>query len=127
MASVTFRPFVEDDLPQMFAWLRRAHVKKWYGSEPRSYLEGVAKYGGRAQPGGQVTACAFQVAGTDAGYVQKYRLEDFPGYRAALGLEGEGGVVGMDLFIGDEWRTSRGLGSLAIRRFFLEKVLADPS
>ncbi|HYC38827.1 MAG TPA: GNAT family N-acetyltransferase [Usitatibacter sp.] len=124
MARVAFRPLVEDDLALLFNWLSRPHVRRWYGAEPRSYLEVVAKYGPRAERGGDVDAFVIQVDGADAGYAQKYSLERFPEYRALLGLESEEGVVAMDLFLADEWRTGRGLGSFVIRRFVVDHVLA---
>ena len=125
MPQVAFRALVEEDLPQLFTWLARPHVRRWYSAEPRSYLEVAAKYGPRTRPGSAVRAFVIVVDGADAGYVQCYRLEDLPGYRALLGAEAETGVTGMDLFIGDEWRTGRGLGALLIRRFLHDHVLAD--
>lgn len=124
MATVEFRPFAEDDLPQLFAWLSRPHVRRWYGREPASYPELVAKYGPRAAPGSGVDAFVIRVDGADAGYIQKYRLGRFPEYRRLLGIEDDG-VAGMDLLLGDEWRCGHGLGPLAIRRFFDQHVLAD--
>ena len=127
MAKIAFRPLVEDDLALLFNWMARPHVRKWYAPEPRSFMEVMAKYGPRVDPASPVRAYVIQVDGADAGYIQKYSLADFPDYRHLLGLDGEAGMAGMDLYIGDEWRTGHGLGSLVIRRFFLDEVLADPA
>ena len=122
---VDFRPLAEDDLPTLFAWLARPHVRRWWGREPASYPELVAKYGPRARPGSSVDAFVVRVDGADAGYAQKYRIEAFPEYRRLAGLEGEEGVVGMDLLLADEWRCNQGLGAFVIRRFFHDVVMAD--
>lgn len=125
MTGIAFRPLAEADFPLLFTWLARAHVKRWYAPEPSSYMEVVARYRPRTLADNPVRAFIIRVDGADAGYIQKYPLAPFPEYRRRLDLEGEPGVMGMDLFLGDPWRTGLGLGSFAIRRFFLAEVLAD--
>jgi len=125
--SIGFRRLAESDFPLLFNWLARPHVKRWYAPEPRSFMELIARYGPRTLEDSPVEAFVIEVDGADAGYIQKYDVAIFESYRRALGLEGEQGVAGMDLFLGDEWRTGRGLGSFAIGRFFAGRVLADPS
>lgn len=127
MTAVAFRPLAETDFPLLFDWLARAHVKRWYATEPRSYLEVVAKYRPRTEAGSPVRAFIVQVDGVDAGYIQKYPMDTFPDYSDRLGLAGEAGVIGMDLLLGDEAATGAGLGSFVIRRFVVDEVLADPA
>jgi diamine N-acetyltransferase len=127
VARIAFRRLTEADLPLLFTWLARPHVKRWYATEPRSFMELAAKYAPRTRDDSDVEAFVIEVDGSDAGYIQKYDIARFPDYRRLLGLEGEEGVAGMDLLLGDEWRTGRGLGSFVIRRFVLDRVLADPS
>jgi ribosomal protein S18 acetylase RimI-like enzyme len=123
--EIAFRPLAEDDFALLFGWLARAHVKRWYAPEPRSFIELAARYRPRTEAANPVRAFIIRVDGADAGYIQKYPLAPFPEYRRRLGLEGEPGVMGMDLFLADEWRTGRGLGSFVIRRFAVDEVLAD--
>lgn len=125
MPQIEFRPLAESDLPLLFTWLARPHVAKWYAPSPLSFMEVAAKYGPRTVAGCDVDAYVIVVDGAQAGYIQKYRLEHFPEYRRLLGAGDEEGLAGMDLFLGDEWRTGHGLGTLVIRRFFLGQVLAD--
>lgn len=125
MPRIAFRPLVEADLALLFNWLARPHVKRWYAPEPRSFLELAAKYRPRTEPGSPVRAFILQVDDADAGYIQKYPLDLFPEYRRRLGLDDEPGVMGIDLFLADEWRIGRGLGSFVIRRFFVDEVLVD--
>jgi ribosomal protein S18 acetylase RimI-like enzyme len=120
MRELLFRELAEDDLPRLFDWLGRPHVRKWYAPQPTSFAEVLARYGPRTTEGSAVKAFIIQADGADAGYIQTYSIDEFPEYESSLGCEK--GVVGIDLFIGDDWRTRHGLGSQAIRRFVDEVV-----
>jgi RimJ/RimL family protein N-acetyltransferase len=117
---VEFRALAEDDLPQLFMWLRKPHVSKWYGAAPDTFAEVAAKYGPRTQEGNMVRAFIVAVDGRDVGYIQAYAIEDFPQYAADIGAER--GVEGVDIFLGEAGVVGRGIGSLAIRRFVDEVV-----
>src|SRR3954470_6561743 len=118
--QVAFRELVRDDLITLFDWLDRPHVRRWYSTAPSSFAEVAAKYGPRTEEGSAVRSFVIQADDADAGYIQAYSIDSFPDYERATGAEK--GVVGLDVFIADEWRTRHGLGSDAIRRF-VEQVL----
>jgi aminoglycoside 6'-N-acetyltransferase len=120
MREIVFRELTSDDFPALFTWLRRSHVKKWYAPEPTSFAEVMARYGPRTEPASAVKAFFIEADGADVGYIQTYSIDEFPEYESTLGCEK--GVVGLDLFIGDEWRMRRGLGSQLIRRFVDDMV-----
>ena len=120
MRELVFRELGQDDFPLLFTWLARSHVKKWYAPEPTSFAEVLARYGPRIEEGSAVKAFIIQADNADAGYIQTYSIDEFPEYERTLGCEK--GVVGMDLFLGDEWRLRHGLGTQAIRRFVEEQV-----
>ena len=120
MAEIAFRRLEQDDLPLLYDWLGRPHVRKWYAAPPGSYAEVVAKYEPRVGEGNAVKAFVFTVGGVAAGYIQAYAIEDFPEYEAALGAAK--GTLGIDLFIGAELETRRGLGPRVVRRFVDEIV-----
>lgn len=122
MRSITFRALSIDDMQSMFLWLLRPHVTRWYAKAPASFAEVVAKYGPRTQDESPVRAYVIVVDGKDAGYVQAYPISLFEEY--ARLLDAEPGVMGMDLFIGDELFIGWGLGARAIRRFVEEIVFA---
>ena len=113
--EVAFREMVRDDLVTLFNWLGRPHVKRWYAAAPASFAEVAAKYGPRAEEGSAVRAFIVQADNADAGYIQTYSIDEFPDYERVTGCEK--GVLGLDLFIADEWRTRHGLGPTVIRRF----------
>ncbi len=122
MGPIAFRPLCAGDLQQVFLWLLRPHVGKWYARTPSSFAEVVAKYGPRTEPGNPVSSFIVTLDGADVGYIQSYPVSEFPGYAAELGCGTD--ATGIDLFIGDPWRMGRGLGSAAARRFVDDVVFA---
>ncbi|MEO5692165.1 MAG: GNAT family N-acetyltransferase [Usitatibacter sp.] len=122
MRSITFRALSIDDMQSMFLWLLRPHVTKWYARAPVSFTEVVAKYGPRTLAESPVAAYIIAVDGKDAGYIQTYPLDLFPDYAGRLACEP--GVMGMDIFIGEELMLGWGLGTRAISQFVEEIVLA---
>lgn len=120
MAEIRFRRLAIDDLPVLYDWLGRRHVRKWYATAPGSFAEIVARYEPRTAEDNPVKAFIVEVGGVPLGYVQAYAIEDFPDYEASLGAPK--GTLGMDLFIAEELETGRGLGPRIIRRFVDEVV-----
>src|SRR5262249_7070849 len=115
MAAIAFRRLAADDLQQLYLWLGRPHVAKWYAPAPTSFAEIAAKYGPRTEDASVVRAFIVNVEGNDCGYAQAYPLASFPDY--AEGLDPVAGAWGIDLFIADAWRLGHGLGAQVIRRF----------
>ena len=120
--EIAFRRLGVDDLQQIFLWLIRPHVAKWYAPEPSSFAEVVAKYGPRTQDGNPVQAFIVTLDGVDVGYIQAYSIDTFPDYCAQLGCEK--GVAGIDLFLGEEPLLHRGIGPRVVRRF-VDAVVFD--
>ena len=123
MGAIAFRPLGAGDLQQVFLWLGRPHVCKWYAPAPSSFAEVVAKYGPRTEPGNPVRAFVVTLGGNDVGYIQTYAIDQFPEYAAQVGCGA--GAAGVDLFIADPWRMNHGLGSSVVRRFVDEVVFAQ--
>ena len=123
MGAIAFRALGAGDLQQVFLWLGRSHVSKWYAPAPSSFAEVVAKYGPRTEEGNVVRAFVVTLDGTDVGYIQTYPIARFPEYAAQLGSGA--GVAGMDLFLADSWRMNHGLGSSVVRRFVDDVVFAQ--
>jgi L-amino acid N-acyltransferase YncA len=124
MREIAFRPLGADDMQSMFLWLLRPHVARWYSKPPGSFHEVVARYGPRTKPESPVRAFVILIDGREAGYIQSYPVEIFPEY--ARRMDCGPGVVGLDLFIGDEMFLGWGLGSRAIRQFADQIVFTQP-
>lgn len=123
MREIAFRPLGIDDMQSLFLWLLKPHVSKWYARAPGSFMEVVAKYGPRTQPGNPVHAYIIVADGKDVGYIQDYPLDHFGDYSGRVGAEP--GVQGVDLFIGEEMSLGWGLGARAIRRFVDQHVFGE--
>jgi RimJ/RimL family protein N-acetyltransferase len=121
--AIEFRRLGVDDLQQIFLWLIRPHVAKWYAAAPSSFAEVVAKYGPRTLEGNPVRAFIVTLDGAEVAYIQAYAIETFPDYREQLGCES--GAVGIDLFIGEEPLLYRGIGTQVVRRFVDEVVFGS--
>jgi aminoglycoside 6'-N-acetyltransferase len=118
--DIGFRRLHVDDLQQVFLWLLRPHVSKWYAPEPSSFMECVAKYGPRTAEGNAVRAFIVTLDAAAIGYIQTYSIDTFPDYAAQL--QCEPGVAGIDLFIGEESCMHRGIGPRIVRQFVDEVV-----
>jgi len=119
--AIAFRPLTRDDLPLLHEWHQRPHVVRWwtvhatFEETENHYLPTIEG----TEPTDHYVAL---LDGEPLGMIQTYLVTDYPDY-AALIEEGEG-TAGLDLFIGDEAKTGRGLGTEMIRRFVEEIVFA---
>ena len=128
-AEITFRPLGEPDLPLVHRWLNNPEVARWYGLDISNktyptFEEVVANYRPSIQ-GEKPTLCyVMAIEGSDAGYIQCYRIGDHPSYAAALGYDDD--AWGIDLFIGGDTYREQGFGTAALRQFVENEVLPRP-
>jgi aminoglycoside 6'-N-acetyltransferase len=92
---IEFRPLAESDLPLLRTWLERDHVRLWW-REPIEH-ELAEDMSGRH---------VILVDGRPAGMIQSYETE-------------------VDLLIGEEELTGRGLGAEILSQFVEEEMSAD--
>jgi len=120
MAGIAFRRLAVEDMQQLYLWLTRPHVAKWYSPAPSSFAEMVAKYAPRTDEGHVVKSYIVNVDRADCGYIQTYPVAAFDDYARAL--QCAEGAASVDLFIADAWRLDRGLGTSLVRQFVDEVV-----
>jgi RimJ/RimL family protein N-acetyltransferase len=118
--EIAFRRFAVEDMQQLYLWLARPHVAKWYSPSPSSFAEMVAKYAPRTEEGSVVESFIVRVDGADCGYIQTYPVAAFDDYARAV--QCGDGAAAVDLFIADAWRMGRGLGTSLLRQFVDEIV-----
>ena len=123
MPALTFRPLLEDDLPLLHEWLQRPHVQRWW-NERDSYDEVVARYRPAIEGSDPTDLYLALLEGEHVAFVQTYLVADYPEYAALVAADA--GAAGVDLFIADEERTGKGLGTELLRRFVDEIVFAAP-
>lgn len=120
-SGVGFRPLAVDDLPLLYDWLGREHVRAWWG-EIGSYDEAVQEYLDAIEGRDRADVYAIVVDDEPVGLVQTYVLADYPEF-AALVSAGPG-TAGMDMLLGEERLIGSGLGTHVIRAFVRDVVFA---
>jgi RimJ/RimL family protein N-acetyltransferase len=120
---IGFRPLTAGDLRLLYEWLQREHVQRWW-TDRETYEEVVQHY--LPAIGGSSPTDLYLILLDDqpAGFIQTYRVSDYPEYRDLVGVED--GVAGVDLFVAEPEQTGRGLGSEALSRFVANIVFSDP-
>ena len=89
--AVTFRTLGAHRLPTFGAMAGHAHVAPWWSDEPTDAA--VEKTYGPVVDGADPTdAFIVELDGRPVGFVQRYRLDDYPQWAASLGIERAAGI-----------------------------------
>ena len=120
---IGFRPLTTSDLPLLYEWLQREHVKRWW-TDRETYDEVVQHYLPEIEGSRPTDPYLILLEDRPAGFIQTYRVSDYPEYRELVNV-GDG-VAGVDLFVAEPELTGRGFGSEALRRFADDIVFSDP-
>jgi aminoglycoside 6'-N-acetyltransferase len=120
---IELRRLTQDDLALLFVWLRREHVKRWWRG-PETYEQTVEHYLPAIEGRDPTDNYLIVFDGRPIGMIQTYLVSDYPDW-ARLIDAGEG-VAGVDLLIGEEDCTGRGIGPRVLSTFAREVVFARP-
>ncbi len=105
---VAVRAMSRGDLPDVARWRQAEHVRRWWVADGEPTLEEVtARYGPRIDGRSATRMWVAEVNGRSVGFVQDYRLTDYPDY--AL-LCPDPAAIGVDYAIGEPAWLGRGLG-----------------
>jgi RimJ/RimL family protein N-acetyltransferase len=121
--KIGFRPLTATDLPLLYEWLQREHVKLWW-TDRETYDEVVQHYLPQIQGSKPTDPYLILLDDRPGGFIQTYRVSDYPEYRERVAVED--GVAGVDLLIGEPELTRRGFGSEALQSFVRDIVFSDP-
>ena len=126
MLELSFRPLVRDDFPLLSRWLAEPHVAKWWCSpSDMAYVE--QEYGPAIDGTDPTELFILQIAGQAVaqpiGLFQRYLLDDYPDWAAAVGFPG---AAGIDYLIGEPGLVGQGIGSRAIRAFSADVLARYP-
>jgi aminoglycoside 6'-N-acetyltransferase len=120
--AIRFRPLALDDLELMHRWLSAPHVREWW-NDARTAAEIRAKYARRIAGAEPVRCYTIELGGRPIGYIQTYRICDYPDYNRHVGARQD--CAGIDLFIGEPEMIGRGIGTHAVAEFLRSIVFAD--
>jgi aminoglycoside 6'-N-acetyltransferase len=119
---IAFEPLRKDDLPLVRDWLEREHVRRWWRD---SLDDSIAEYEQAIDGLDPTDHYLIVVDGRPVGLIQTYLVADHPDWEAIVQV-GEG-VAGLDLLLGEEELTGRGLGPQALEAFAEDVVFANPA
>lgn len=113
---VGLRAMTRGDLPDLLRWRLAPHVARWFAeSGPLTAASIEQRYGARIDGRAAVRMWVVEANGRSVGFVQDYRIRDFP--ETAM-LTPDPDAIGVDYVIGEKAWTGRGVGTLMLRRWF---------
>jgi len=118
---IEFQPLRRDDLQLVRDWLERDHVRRWWRE---SLDDSIAEYERAIDGLDQTDHYLIVVDRRPVGMIETYLVFDHPDWEAIVQV-GEG-VAGVDLLIGEEELTGRGLGPKILETFADVVVFAKP-
>ena len=113
-----------DDLRLVHDWHQRPHVARWW-TERKTFEEVEEHYLPTIEGTEPTDHYIALLDGEPIGLLQTYAVSAYPDY--AVLIDAGEGTAGVDLFIGEEAWTGRGIGTEMLRRFVDEIVFADPA
>ncbi|HTX86055.1 MAG TPA: GNAT family N-acetyltransferase [Streptosporangiaceae bacterium] len=116
---IAFRPLAQADLPALLEWQSAPHAARWF-PERLDLAAAERKYGPRIARRSPTKVHVAVVDGRDVGFLQHYRVGDYPDYAAATGLPD---AIGLDYAIGLPELTNRGLGPQLIWAYLRDIAL----
>jgi len=102
------RAMTRGDLPDVTRWRAADHVRTWFTMQEPSLEALEAKYGERIDGMSPTRMWVVEVNGRSVGFVQDYRIGDYPDY-AVLGPDPD--AIGIDYVIGEPAWAGQGLGA----------------
>jgi aminoglycoside 6'-N-acetyltransferase len=120
---IAFKPLQREDLPLLRDWLERDHVGRWYGRD--SIDESIEHYEDALAGRDPTDNYLITLDGRPIGMIQTYLVSDNPEWEVIVQVGS--GVAGVDLLIGEEGLTGRGLGPRILEAFVRDVVFGSPT
>lgn len=122
MSALTFRPITPDDIPLLHRWRNQPHIARWWEPSKITLAEAREEYGAYMRPDYGVMAYIVSRDGAAFGYVQAWRVEQFPEYKPYVPLTDS--TYGLDVFIGEPSALYQGWGVRMMRAFIRDYVFS---
>ena len=115
--KIDFRSINFSDISLIFKWFNTPHVQKFYSLRSWTEDEVLAKLTPYISGDMPVFGFIILLNGNPIGYLQSYKVSDYPWPKQNLTEDIVKMAMGMDLFIGDESLIGKGLGQQIIEDF----------
>jgi aminoglycoside 6'-N-acetyltransferase len=112
--AIAFRALAKADLAMLHRWLNRPHLRPFFQRSPINLDEVLAKYGPRVRREVPTLSHLAFLNGRPFGYLQCYRIADWPDYAREINV---GNAIGVDYFIAVPKLIGRGLGHAMIAAY----------
>jgi aminoglycoside 6'-N-acetyltransferase len=119
---IEFEPLRKDDLSLLREWLGREHVREWWRDRIEDSMAEYEQAMAGLDPSDHYLIL---VDGRPVGMIETYLVSDHPEWEAIVQV-GEG-VAGVDLLIGEQELTGRGLGPRVLEAFVRDVIFANPA
>jgi len=103
-------------------WFNEPHVQKFYSLRNWSEQEVLDKLQPTIDSTKAISAFIIFYNDNPIGYIQCYKVSDFPWPMQDLSDEQSHQGAGLDLFIGDPYYVGKGLGKNLLNQFLIEKI-----
>lgn len=119
---IQFRKLRLNDLSLLHQWLNQQFVKEWYSTHELTDAAAIERKYLPCIESKRPTQCyIFYYQDTPVGYIQSYKIGDYPEYAQFFDMD-TNGLVGVDMFIGNQEYFGQGLGSLVLKKFLHDIV-----
>jgi aminoglycoside 6'-N-acetyltransferase len=120
VCRLEFRPLARADFPLLLRWFKAPHAAEWFTDQPGDVAAMERKFGPRIDGRAPTQMEIVEIDGVPAGYLQRYRVRDYPEYAAAAR---DDDTVGVDYIIGEPEFVGRGIGTRMIWQYVRDIVL----
>jgi aminoglycoside 6'-N-acetyltransferase len=117
---IEFEPLRNEHLALVREWLGRRHVREWW----RDPIDEAIDKRLAGVEAGRTEQFLIVLDDVPVGMIQAYLVSDYPEWEAIVGAEP--GLIGLDLFIGEEDWVGRGLGPRVLDAFTRDVVFVRP-
>ena len=121
-SKINFRSITFADIPLMLQWFNTPHVQEFYSLRSWTEDEVLAKLTPYISGDKPVSGFMVLLEENPIGYLQSYKVSDYPWRNQNLPEEIVKTAVGMDLFIGNKDFLGKGLGQRIIQTFIETQV-----
>lgn len=123
--KISFHTLNLSDIPLIHRWFNLPHVMKFYSLRKWTENEVAEKLKPYISGDKAVLGFIIVINEQPIGYVQQYKVIDYPWPNQNLSEEIVNNAAGMDLFIGDKNFLGRGIGGQIIQEFIERKIWSE--